>query len=83
MSSETDYERDRRIVEAYDELLDEIYPTFKMGDLEFWPSDILKSCDPIAYQCALSDYEDSVQTDEDDEVIDNYTRDADWRSENE
>ena len=25
--------------------------------LEFYPSDILKSCDPIAYRCAKSDYE--------------------------
>lgn len=24
---------------------------------EFYPSDILKSCDPIAYRCAKSDYE--------------------------
>ena len=25
----------------------------------FYPSDILKNCDPIAYRCAKSDYEDN------------------------
>ena len=25
----------------------------------FYPSDILKNCDPIAYHCAKSDYEDN------------------------
>ena len=48
----------------FDEFLDEVYPSFKMGELEFFPSDILKSCDPIAYRCGLADYESELEADE-------------------
>ena len=48
----------------FDEFLDEIYPSFQMGQLEFMPSDILKSCDPIAYRCGLADYESELEADE-------------------
>lgn len=41
-----------------DEFLDEIYEPYVMGELKFYPSDILKSCDPIAYDIFLSEYED-------------------------
>lgn len=30
----------------------------------FYPSDILKSCDPIAYHCAKSDYEGNFDLDD-------------------
>ena len=30
----------------------------------FYPSDILKSCDPIAYRCAKSDYESNYDLDD-------------------
>lgn len=39
----------------YDDILDECYPTFKMGYLEFYPSQILRECDPVAYRCGVSD----------------------------
>ena len=32
--------------------------------LDFYPSDILKSCDPIAYRCAKSDYESNYDLDD-------------------
>ena len=32
--------------------------------LEFYPSDILKSCDPVAYRCAKSDYESNIDLDD-------------------
>lgn len=32
--------------------------------LEFYPSDILKSCDPVAYRCAKSDYESNYDLDD-------------------
>ena len=32
--------------------------------IEFYPSDILKSCDPIAYRCAKSDYESNYDLDD-------------------
>ena len=38
--------------------------------LEFYPSDILKSCDPIAYRCAKSDYESNYDLDDVEEYSD-------------
>ena len=41
----------------YDEMLDDCYPTVEVAGMTFYPSDVLKSCDPIAYRCGKSDYE--------------------------
>ena len=38
--------------------------------MEFYPSDILKSCDPIAYRCAKSDYESNIDLDDVEEYSD-------------
>jgi hypothetical protein len=46
--------------EMLDELLDEIYPVYKMGELTFYPSQILKNCDPIAYQIELSERDEDL-----------------------
>ena len=50
--------------EAFDEMLDEISEPYKIGDLTFSASDILHKCDPIAYRCAVSDW-DSERESED------------------
>lgn len=42
--------------EIYDNFLDDCYELYKIGNLEFYPSDIMKSCDPIAYRCGMNDY---------------------------
>ena len=44
----------------YDALLDESYPVVSLGFSEFYPSDILKNCDPIAYRCGFADYVDML-----------------------
>jgi len=51
------------IEEMFDEMLDECYPVVKIGELTFYPSQILKNCDPIAYRISLSEYEDSAEED--------------------
>ena len=38
--------------------------------MEFYPSDILKSCDPIAYHCAKSDHESNYDLDDVEEYND-------------
>jgi len=48
------------IEEMFDEMLDDVYPVVKIGDVTFYPSQILKQCDPIAYRIAVSEYEDAV-----------------------
>ena len=47
----------------FDEFLDDDGSVAVCG-LEFYPSDILKSCDPIAYRCAKSDYESNIDLDD-------------------
>lgn len=42
--------------EMYDNFLDDCYEPYKIGSIEFYASDILKSCDPIAYRCGMNDY---------------------------
>ena len=43
--------------EMFDEWLDDFYPTYQIGVLTFYPSQILKNCDPIAYRVGLSEWE--------------------------
>lgn len=47
-----------QLEQSFDEMMDEIYPVVKFGELTFYPSYILKTCDPIAYQISLSEHED-------------------------
>lgn len=42
--------------EEYEEMLNDSYEPFKMGDLTYYPADILKNCDEIAFNCGLNDY---------------------------
>ena len=47
----------------FDEFLDELEGRVTVAGMEFYPSDILKSCDPIAYRCAKNDFESSYDLD--------------------
>jgi hypothetical protein len=49
---------DYEIEESFKEMLDDCYPVVKIGYSEFYASDILKNCDPIAYRIGLSEHED-------------------------
>lgn len=49
--------------EMYDDLLDECYEPFKIGELEYSPSDVLKNVDPIAYRTGKHDYLDGLVQD--------------------
>ena len=53
-----------------DSVLDETEESVNVCGMEFYPSDILKNCDPIAYNCAKSDYESSYDLDDVDEYCD-------------
>lgn len=50
---------DQVVIDSFDMALDDIYGSFKIGTHTFYASDILKSCDPIAYRCDLLDYENT------------------------
>jgi hypothetical protein len=51
----------------HDEMLDEIYPIIKIGNLTFYPSNVLATCDPIAYELSVDEYIDFLQEQEDEE----------------
>ena len=53
----------------FDEVLDDEGSVTVCG-MEFYPSDILKSCDPIAYRCAKAEYESSYGLDDVEEYVD-------------
>jgi hypothetical protein len=53
--------------EQFDEMLDESYPVFKIGLSEFYASQILHNCDPIAYQISVQEYADFLQEQENEE----------------
>jgi hypothetical protein len=49
--------------ESFDEMMGECYSDVTIGYLTFSAADILYNCDPIAYRCDVSDYEDSNSDD--------------------
>ena len=54
----------------FDEYLDEVEGRVTVAGMEFYPSDILKSCDPVAYRCAKNDYESNYDLDDVEEYND-------------
>ena len=47
------------VEENIDEIIDECYEEVEIGCCTFYPSEILKNCDPIAYNCYISDEENA------------------------
>ena len=63
---------EERAYELYDEMLDE-QGIIKIGNLEYYPSYILKKIDEIAYTCGFWDFVDAMEieiVDEDEEEND-------------
>ena len=54
----------------FDSYLDDTEETVTVCGMTFYPSNVLKSCDPIAYCCAKSDYESSIDLDDVEEYND-------------
>ena len=48
----------------FDDFLDDCYDMVIVAGMEFYPSDVLKSCDPVAYRCAKSDYESNYDVED-------------------
>ena len=60
-----DFEIAFEIKTWFDEMLDESYKPFVIGNLTFYPSQILRECDPVAYHQSLLDFEDAIRENED------------------
>jgi len=41
--------------EMFDEYLNDVYPVYTFGESTFYPSQILKNCDPTLYRIMLSE----------------------------
>lgn len=65
MAKMTDYE----IEESYKMMMDDVYGTVIIAGMEYSTSYALKECDPIAYGVFLSDYEASLEQDEENDEI--------------
>ena len=50
-------------MKLYDDMLDECYPVYDMGCMEYYASTILKECDPVAYRVGFSDFANSLAED--------------------
>lgn len=59
-----DFQREQELKEQYREMLDECCEEYKIGNLTFQPSDILESCDPVAFRIGFHEYIDSLEKEE-------------------
>lgn len=60
-------------IEAYNDMLDDVYGPLCIGGLEYDNSEAFKTLDPIAYRVGFNNYMDSLEVDtdllEDDEEL--------------
>ena len=48
----------------FNDFLDDCYESVTIAGMVFYASDVLKSCDPVAYRCAKSDYESNYDVED-------------------
>lgn len=56
----------QQAIDAFDDFLDSTEAEVVVFGMKFFPAQILKECDPIAYRCSLMDFIDSEGVDSDD-----------------
>ena len=50
--------------EEFNNFLDDCYESVTIAGMDFYASDVLKSCDPVAYRCMKSDYESNYDVED-------------------
>ena len=55
---------DYELEQSFCEMLDECYSTIKLFDVEYNFSQVLKETDPIAFRVAMSDWESTLEEEE-------------------
>ena len=50
--------------EEFNDFLDDCYESVTIAGMEFYASDVLKSCDPVAYRCAKLDHESNYDVED-------------------
>ena len=63
LNEKTDYELEQELREQFDEYLNDSHEPVMIAGILFYPADILKECDPIAYRCYLNDFESYLEND--------------------
>ena len=56
----TEFEKELEMKEAYNALLDEVYPEIKIGYSTFTASEILFNCDLVMYNEGFLDFKDGL-----------------------
>jgi len=56
MDSEKTVMSEHELVEAYEDMLDEVYGLVEVAGMSYDTSVLLKNADPIAYHVGMSDY---------------------------
>lgn len=50
---------DHELNERWEACLDECHSPYRIGQITYYPSQILRKCDPVAYRCGMNDWLDS------------------------
>jgi hypothetical protein len=61
LNEKTDYELEQELQEQFDEYLNDSHDPVMIAGILFYPADILKECDPIAYRVFLNDFESYLE----------------------
>jgi hypothetical protein len=64
MDSEKTVMSEHELVEAYEDMLDEVYGLVEVAGMSYDTSVLLKNADPIAYHVGMSDYADVLMSDD-------------------
>ena len=57
----TEYELHSELIEQFDDYLNDSHDSVLIAGIVFSPADILKECDPIAYEVFFNDFESSLE----------------------
>jgi len=57
----TDFELEQELRMQFDDYLNDCHDTITIAGMVFFPSDILKECDPIAYRIFLNEFESEME----------------------
>ena len=60
--------KDYEILLAYNDFLDEVNPEIVINGMTYSPSYVLREVDPIAYNVGLTDYQDMLEYQEDQQI---------------
>lgn len=58
------YETEDEVIQAFEEMLDEVTDEVRIGILVYSASEVLKAVDPVAYRQELLTYVDTLREDE-------------------